>query len=55
MIQLLLELQASAPYYSILSEWLERGTIKDPHGEFFISIDNNATVNNFWHKKFSIR
>ncbi|XP_059487073.1 gamma-tubulin complex component 3 [Neocloeon triangulifer] len=46
---------AAAPFYEILSEWLERGTIKDPHTEFFISVDNETIVNNFWHRKYSIR
>ncbi|CAB3380132.1 Hypothetical predicted protein [Cloeon dipterum] len=46
---------ASAPFYSILSEWLERGTLKDPHMEFFISADNETIVNNFWQRKYSLR
>lgn len=54
---------ASKPYMDMLNQWLHRGTIKDPHGEFLIR--EQKTINRdhldedftdaYWEKRYTIR
>jgi gamma-tubulin complex component 2 len=54
---------ASKPYMDMLNEWLHRGSIRDPHGEFLIreqkSINRDKLEEDFtdayWEKRYTIR
>ena len=54
---------ASKPYMDMLNEWLHRGSIKDPHGEFLIreqkSINRDKLEEDFtdayWEKRYTLR
>ena len=54
---------ASKPYMVMLNQWLHRGTINDPHGEFLIKetksierdrLDRDYT-DRYWDKRYTIR
>ena len=54
---------ASKPYMAMLNQWLHRGTIQDPHGEFLIReqktinrdrLDEDFT-DTYWEKRYSVR
>lgn len=54
---------ASRPYMSMLNEWLHKGGINDPHGEFLIreqtsinrAILENDYTDAYWEKRYTIR
>lgn len=54
---------ASRPYMTMLNEWLHRGGIKDPHGEFLVReqksimkerLDEDYT-DQYWEKRYTFR
>ena len=55
--------EASRPYMTMLNEWLHRGTIKDPHGEFFIQERESISrerldvdfTDAYWDKRYTVR
>lgn len=55
--------EASRPYMTMLNEWLHRGAIRDPHGEFLIreqksirreKLDDDY-IDEYWEKRYTIR
>jgi len=54
---------ASKPYMVMLNEWLHRGTIKDPHGEFLIKESSSINrdqlevdyTDEYWEKRYTLR
>ena len=55
--------EASRPYMAMLNEWLHRGGIKDPHGEFLVKeqksimkekLDEDYT-DEYWEKRYTFR
>ncbi len=55
--------EASRPYMAMLNEWLHRGGIKDPHGEFLVKeaqsikkerLDEDYT-DQYWEKRYTFR
>lgn len=40
------------PFFLLISEWMVEGTLRDPHGEFFVCEDNNVNV---WEGKYRLR
>jgi gamma-tubulin complex component 2 len=55
--------EASRPYMDMLNEWLHRGGVKDPHGEFFIREQRSIRrekleedyTDEYWEKRYTIR
>ena len=54
---------ASRPYMTMLNEWLHHGSIRDPHGEFFVKEQNSIKrekleqdyMDEYWEKRYTIR
>jgi gamma-tubulin complex component 3 len=46
---------ASRPFYEMLAQWLKEGCVEDPYSEFSVVVDSGASLDKFWHYKFSIR
>ncbi|KZF25365.1 putative spindle pole body component [Xylona heveae TC161] len=55
--------EASRPYMDMLNEWLHRGGIRDPHGEFLIREQKSIRrekleedyTDEYWEKRYTIR
>lgn len=55
--------EASRPYMNMLNEWLHRGAIRDPHGEFFIREQKSIRregleqdyTDEYWEKRYTLR
>lgn len=46
---------ACAPLYTMLTDWLLDGEIKDPSQEFFIEALPNISGDRLWHQKYRVR
>ena len=42
------------PFSTFLRQWVYKGEINDPNGEFFVSINHSTRDDSFWQEKYSV-
>lgn len=47
--------QMTRPFFLLISQWMVEGTLRDPHGEFFVCEDSHLNSSYVWEGKYRLR